>query len=73
VEGEGSGRSGVEGKIHAVIGTEQILLGLLSKSEGVAVQILKHFNIVAARMRSDLLKNSVPNYATRSTGQQQSE
>jgi ATP-dependent Clp protease ATP-binding subunit ClpA len=56
VEGEGSGRSGVEGKIHAVIGTEQILLGLLSESEGVAVQVLKHFNIDAARMRSDLLR-----------------
>ena len=41
---------------HTYVGTEHLLLGLLSESEGVAAQVFKHFNIAAEQMGKELLK-----------------
>ncbi|HXT38697.1 MAG TPA: Clp protease N-terminal domain-containing protein [Candidatus Angelobacter sp.] len=45
---------------HTYVGTEHLLLGLLSESEGVAAQIFKHFNIDSEQMGKELLKEIAP-------------
>ena len=45
---------------HPLVGTEHLLLGLLSESEGVAAKVFKHFSVDAVLMRKKILKEIVP-------------
>jgi ATP-dependent Clp protease ATP-binding subunit ClpC len=47
---------------HPYVGTEQILLGLLRESEGVAARILKSLEVDPARTRNEILKELDPNF-----------
>ena len=40
------------------VGTEHLLLGLLSLNEGVAVEVLKHLNVSLEQLRKEVEKNS---------------
>ena len=40
------------------VGTEHLLLGLLSLNEGVAVDVLKHLNVSLEQLRREVEKNS---------------
>ena len=46
---------------HTYVGTEHILLGLLSDDGGVAARILQDFGVTAAEARRQILKELDPN------------
>jgi ATP-dependent Clp protease ATP-binding subunit ClpC len=41
---------------HTYVGTEHLLLGLMSDSEGVAARVFKHFNVDIEQTRREILK-----------------
>jgi ATP-dependent Clp protease ATP-binding subunit ClpC len=41
---------------HTYVGTEHLLLGLLSEGGGMAAQVFKHFNVDAKKTRNEILK-----------------
>ncbi len=51
---------------HAYLGTEHILLGLMSDEYGVAAHVLKNFDLTYSRVRMKIKKNitSVPEMVT---------
>jgi ATP-dependent Clp protease ATP-binding subunit ClpC len=47
---------------HTYIGTEHLLLGLLLEGQGVAVRVLKHFNVNVEQTRKEILNELNPNF-----------
>ena len=47
---------------HTYVGTEHILLGLLSEEGGVAAHVLKSFGLNASQIRQEVLKALDPNF-----------
>src|ERR1700674_4784191 len=47
---------------HSYVGTEHILLGLLSEGEGVAARVLKSLEVDIERTRNEILKELDPNF-----------
>lgn len=47
---------------HTHVGTEHILLGLLTEGEGVAARVLKHFGLNVDKTREKVLEQLDPNY-----------
>jgi ATP-dependent Clp protease ATP-binding subunit ClpC len=47
---------------HTYVGTEHLLLGLLSESEGVAARVFKNFNVNTEQMRKEILNELNPNF-----------
>jgi ATP-dependent Clp protease ATP-binding subunit ClpA len=43
-----------------LIGTEHLLLGLLSEREGIAAEVLKNFKVDMEQLRNDVLKELKP-------------
>lgn len=47
---------------HTYVGTEHILLGLLTEEDGVAGRVLREFGVQAPIMRQEILKELDPNF-----------
>ena len=47
---------------HTYVGTEHILLGLLSEGDGVAARVLKNLNIEIQKVRENVLRELDPNF-----------
>jgi hypothetical protein len=50
---------------HTYVGTEHILLGLLSEGDGVAARVLKNLNVEIEKVREHVLRELDPNFAKR--------
>src|SRR3954468_7311602 len=48
---------------HTYVGTEHILLGLLSEGDGVAARVLKSLNVEVGQTRDEILREIDPNSA----------
>jgi ATP-dependent Clp protease ATP-binding subunit ClpC len=56
---------------HTYVGTEHLLLGLLSESEGVAAQVFQRFKIDMEHVRKEILKELTPKFPPGNDTQQQ--
>jgi ATP-dependent Clp protease ATP-binding subunit ClpC len=57
---------------HTYIGTEHLLLGILSEGKGVAVMVLKKFNVNIEQTRIEMLNEINPNFLSSDDGQKKS-
>jgi ATP-dependent Clp protease ATP-binding subunit ClpC len=56
---------------HTYVGTEHLLLGLLLEGQGVAVRVLKHFNVNVEQTRKEILNELNPNFLPDDDGQKE--
>jgi ATP-dependent Clp protease ATP-binding subunit ClpC len=55
---------------HSYVGTEHLLLGLLSEGEGVAAQVFKNFNVNTEQTRKEILNELNPKFLPGDSGQE---
>ena len=55
---------------HTYIGTEHLLLGILSEGKGVAVMVLKKFNVNIEQTRKEMLNEINPHFLSGNDAQQ---